>query len=78
MMRLMLLAGSAALFIASMSVPAGAAGPVKGTVQGTTTAAKGIAQGVGQAGAGVARGSVTAVKGTARGLRCFVTLGFRC
>jgi hypothetical protein len=77
-MRLPLFAGFAALLIAAISVPAFAAGPVKGTVQGTATAAKGIAQGVGQAGAGVARGSATAVKGTARGLRCFVTLGFRC
>lgn len=77
-MRLPLFAGLAALLVAAASFPAGAAGPVKGTVQGTATAAKGIAQGVGQAGAGVARGSATAVKGTARGLRCFVTLGFRC
>lgn len=76
-MRL-LLAGLGSLLITAMSLPAEAARPVKGAVQGTATAAKGVARGAGQAGIGVARGSVTAVKGTARGLRCVVTLGTRC
>jgi hypothetical protein len=66
------------LLLTAMSVPAEAARPMKGAVQGTATAAKGIARGAGQAGVGVARGSVTAVKGTARGVRCVVTLGIRC
>jgi hypothetical protein len=74
-MRLSLLA---ALLIAVMSLPAEAARPVKGAIQGTATAAKGVAKGAGQAGVGVARGTMTAVRGTARGFRCIVTLGNRC
>ena len=74
-MRLSLLA---AFLIALMTLPAEAARPVKGAVQGTATAATGIAQGVGQAGIGVVRGTTTAVRGTARGFRCVVTLGNRC
>jgi hypothetical protein len=76
-MRLFL-AALGSLLLTAMSVPAEAARPVKGAVQGTATAAKGLARGAGQAGLGVARGSVTAVKGTARGVRCVVTLGIRC
>jgi hypothetical protein len=74
-MRLSLLA---AFLIALMTLPAEAARPVKGAVQGTATAATGIAKGAGQAGVGVVRGTTTAVRGTARGLRCVVTLGNRC
>ena len=74
-MRLSLLA---ACLIALMTLPAEAARPVKGAVQGTATAATGIVQGAGQAGVGVVRGTRTAVRGTARGLRCVVTLGTRC
>ena len=74
-MRLSLLA---ALLIALMSLPAEAARPVKGAVQGTATAAKGVAKGATQAGVGIARGTVTAARGTARGFRCVVTLGNRC
>jgi hypothetical protein len=74
-MRLSLLAG---LLVAVLALPAEAARPVKGAVQGTTTAAKGVAKGAGQAGVGIVRGTRTAVRGTARGLRCIVTLGNRC
>jgi hypothetical protein len=74
-MRLSLLAG---LLVAVLGLPAEAARPVKGAVQGTTTAAKGVAKGAGQAGVGIVRGTRTAVRGTARGLRCIVTLGNRC
>jgi hypothetical protein len=74
-MRLSLLA---ALLIAAIALPAEAARPVKGVVQGTTTAAKGLAQGAGQAGVGIVRGTRTAVRGTAHGFRCMVTLGNRC
>ena len=74
-MRLSLLA---TFLIAIMALPAEAARPVKGAVQGTATAATGIAKGAGQAGVGVVRGTRTAVRGTARGLRCMVTLGNRC
>jgi hypothetical protein len=74
-MRLSLLA---AFLIALMTLPAEAARPVKGAVQGTATAAKGVAKGAGQAGVGIVRGTATAVRGTARGLRCVVTLGNRC
>ena len=74
-MRLSLIA---ALFIAVMTLPAEAARPVKGAVQGTATAAKGVAKGAGQAGVGIVRGTRTAVRGTARGFRCLVTLGNRC
>jgi hypothetical protein len=68
----------AALFLTVMALPAEAARPVKGAVQGTATAAKGVAKGAGQAGVGVVRGTRTAVRGTIRGLRCVVTLGNRC
>jgi hypothetical protein len=51
-MRLSLLA---AFLIALMTLPAEAARPVKGAVQGTATAATGIAKGAGQAGVGVVR-----------------------
>src|SRR5262245_64333398 len=71
-MRLSLLA---TCLIVLMTLPAEAARPVKGAVQGTTTAATGVARGAGQAGVGIARGTGTAVRGTARGLRCVVTLG---
>jgi hypothetical protein len=74
-MRLSLLA---AFLIALMTLPAEAARPVKGAVQGTATAAKGVAKGAGQAGVGIVRGTATAVRETASGLRCVVTLGNRC
>jgi hypothetical protein len=74
-MRLALLA---ALALAVTALPAEAARPLKGAVQGTATAAKGVAKGAGQAGVGIVRGGATAVRGTARGLRCVVTLGNRC
>jgi hypothetical protein len=74
-MRLSLLA---VLLVAVLTLPAEAARPVKGAVQGTATAAKGVAKGAGQAGVGMVRGTRTAVRGTARGLRCIVTLGNRC
>ena len=73
-MRLSLIA---ALFIAVMTLPAEAARPVKGAVQGTATAAKSVAKGAGQAGVGIVRGTRTAVRGTASGFRCLVTLGHR-
>ena len=63
-MRLSLLA---AFLIAIMTLPAEAARPVKGAVQGMATAATGIAKGVGEAGVGVVRGSRTAVRGTRQG-----------
>jgi hypothetical protein len=68
----------AALLVAVMTLPADAARPVKGAVQGTATAATGVARGAGQAGVGIVRGTGTAVRSTARGLRCMVTLGNRC
>ena len=74
-MRLSLLA---AFLIALMTLPAEAARPVKGAVQGTATAATGIAKGAGQAGVGLVRGTTTAARGTARGFLCVVTLGNRC
>jgi hypothetical protein len=74
-MRLSLLA---AFLVAVMTLPADAARPVKGAVQGTVTAATGVAKGAGQAGVGIVRGTRTAVRATARGLRCMVTLGNRC
>jgi hypothetical protein len=74
-MRLTLVA---AFLIALMTLPAEAARPVKGAVQGTATAAKGVAKGAGQAGVGIVRGTATAVRGTAKGFRCVVTLGNRC
>jgi hypothetical protein len=74
-MRLSLLA---ALLVAVLALPAEAARPVKGAVQGTASVAKGVAKGAGQAGVGIVRGTRTAVRGTARGLRCIVTLGNRC
>ena len=46
----------AAFLIAIMTLPAEAARPVKGAVQGMATAATGIAKGVGEAGVGVVRG----------------------
>jgi hypothetical protein len=55
----------AALAIAGMAVPAEAAKPVKGVVQGTTTAGKGVAKGTVEAGKGVAKGAGTVVKGQA-------------
>ena len=67
-----------AFLVAVMSLPAEAARPVKGAVQGTATAAKGVVKGAGQAGVGIARGTMTAARGTARGFRCIVTLGNRC
>jgi hypothetical protein len=77
-MRPLSLAAFAALLIAAFVLPAEAARPVKGAVQGTATAATGVAKGTVQAGRGVVRGGRTAVRGTARGLRCIVTLGTRC
>jgi hypothetical protein len=74
-MRLSLLA---ALLVAVLALPAEAAQPVKGAVQGTATAAKGVVKGAGQAGVSMVRGTRTAARGTARGLRCLVTLGNRC
>ena len=74
-MRLSLLA---ALLVAVWALPAEAARPVKGAVQGTATAATGVARGAGQAGVAIVRGTSTAVRGPARGLRCVVTLGNRC
>ncbi len=68
----------AALMIAGMAIPAEAARPVKGVVQGTATAGKGVVQGAGQAGKGVVRGAGTVAKGTGRGLKCIFTLGNRC
>ena len=74
-MRLSLLA----VLIIAFSTPALAdVHPVKGAVQGTTTAAKGVGHGAVQAGRGVARGTVTAVKGVGRGAACVFTLGRRC
>ena len=49
-MRLSLLA---ALLVAVWALPAEAARPVKGAVQGTATAATGVARGAGQAGVGI-------------------------
>ncbi|WP_141701342.1 hypothetical protein, partial [Methyloceanibacter marginalis] len=52
-MRLTLLSGLAGLLTLSMAafaVPAGAAQPVKGAVQGTATVAKGVGSGAVQAG----------------------------
>lgn len=80
-MRLTLLSGLAGLLTLSMAafaVPASAAQPVKGAVQGTATAAKGVGSGAVQAGKGVARGTVTAARGIGRGAACVFTLGRRC
>ena len=74
-MRLSLLA---AFLVVLATLPAEAARPVKGVVQGSATAATGIAKGAGQAGVGLVRGTATAARGTVRGLRCVVTLGNRC
>jgi hypothetical protein len=74
-MRLSILAG---LMLAVMTLPAGAAQPVKGAVQGTANAATGVAKGTVQAGRGVARGTLTAARGVGRGARCVFTLGNRC
>lgn len=74
-MRLPILAG---LIVAVMTLPAQAAQPVKGAVQGTATAAKGLGKGAVQAGRGVARGTVTAARGVGRGAVCIVSLGRRC
>jgi hypothetical protein len=74
-MRLSILAG---LMIAVMTLPAGAAQPVKGAVKGTATAATGVAKGTVQAGRGIARGTLTAARGVGRGARCVFTLGNRC
>ena len=68
----------AALLIAAIALPAQAAQPVKGAVQGTATAATGVAKGAGLAGRGIARGTLTAARGVGRGARCMVTLGRRC
>ena len=68
----------ASLAIAAFALPASAAQPVKGAVQGTTTAAKGVGKGAVQAGRGVARGTVTAARGVGRGAVCVFTLGRRC
>jgi hypothetical protein len=68
----------AALMIAATAMPAEAAKPVKGVVQGTTTAGKGVVKGTAQAGKGVVQGAGTVAKGTGRGLRCIFTLGNRC
>lgn len=77
-MRLTFLAGLVSLLIAAFAVPALAAQPVKGAVQGTATAAKGVGVGAVQAGKGVARGTVTAARGVGRGAVCVFTLGRRC
>jgi hypothetical protein len=74
-MRLSILAG---LLLAIMTLPAEAARPVKGAVQGTATAATGVAKGTVQASRGIARGTVTAARGIGRGAVCIVTLGRRC
>ena len=68
----------AALLVAAIALPAQAARPVKGAVQGTATAAKGVAYGAGQAGRGIVRGTVTAARGVGRGAVCVFTLGNRC
>jgi hypothetical protein len=77
-MRTLSLAALAALLITAVTLPAEAARPVKGAVQGTATAATGVAKGTVQAGRGIARGSVTAARGIGRGFLCVVTLGNRC
>jgi hypothetical protein len=76
-MRFLSLAASAALIVV-FALPAEAARPVKGAVQGTATAATSVAKGTVQAGRGIARGSVTAARGVGRGFLCVVTLGNRC
>ena len=53
-MRVLTVATLAALFVAGFAIPADAARPVKGAVQGTATAAKGVGHGAAQAGRGVA------------------------
>ena len=68
----------AALMLAAFALPANAAQPVKGAVQGTATAAAGVAKSTVQAGRGIARGTLTAARGLGRGARCMVTLGRRC
>jgi hypothetical protein len=77
-MRTLSLAALGALLITAFALPAEAARPVKGAVQGTTTAATGVARGTVQAGRGIARGTVTAARGVGRGFLCVVTLGNRC
>ena len=77
-MRPLSLAALAALLIATFALPAEAARPVKGAVQGTATAATGVAKGTVQAGRGIGRGAVTAARGIGHGFRCVVTLGNRC
>jgi len=77
-MRVLTLATLAALLVAGFALPADAARPVKGTVQGTATAARGVGHGAAQAGRGVARGTVTAARGVGRGAVCLFTLGTRC
>src|SRR6185312_5137806 len=66
-MRVLTVATLAALFVAGFAIPADAARPVKGAVQGTATAAKGVGHGAAQAGRGVGHGAV-----------CLFTLGTRC
>jgi|GEM_PF-727650 len=77
-MRVLTVATLAALFVAGFAIPADAARPVKGAVQGTATAAKGVGHGTAQAGRGVARGTVTAARGVGHGAVCLFTLGTRC
>jgi hypothetical protein len=77
-MRVLTVATLAALFVAGFAIPADAARPVKGAVQGTATAAKGVGHGAAQAGRGVARGTVTAARGVGHGAVCLFTLGTRC
>jgi hypothetical protein len=77
-MRSLTLATLAALLVAVFALPADAARPVKGAVQGTATAAKGVGQGAVKAGRGIGRGTVTAARGVGRGAVCVVTLGNRC
>jgi hypothetical protein len=77
-MRPLSFAAFAALLIIAFALPAEAARPVKGAVQGTATAATGVAKGTAQAGRGIARGTVTAARGVGRGFLCVVTLGNRC
>jgi hypothetical protein len=74
-MRVSLLA---ALLLAAMTLPAAAAKPVKGAVQGTATVGKGVVKGAAQAGTGVVRGAGTVARSTGRGFLCVVTLGNRC
>jgi hypothetical protein len=68
----------AALLVAGFVIPATAATPVKGAVNGTAKAGQGVVTGAGQAGRGIARGTVTAARGVGRGAVCLFTLGTRC